>query len=58
MEYISQGHCIGTSHYVLAYFPKVGLRYRHAVCVSVNPHYYLLNARTNLYETWYVYHGP
>jgi hypothetical protein len=46
----------------LAYFPyfekmKVGLWYHHAVCVSVNPPCQLLNAWTNLYETWYIYHG-
>jgi hypothetical protein len=27
------------------------------VCVSVYPHYYLLNALPNLYDTWYVYRG-
>jgi hypothetical protein len=27
------------------------------VCVSVYPPYQLLNAWTNLYETWYVYYG-
>jgi hypothetical protein len=27
------------------------------MCVSVYPHYWLLKAWTNLYETWYVYHG-
>jgi hypothetical protein len=41
----------------LAYFPKVGLCDLHPVCVSVYPHYQLLNAWTNLYETWYVYHA-
>jgi hypothetical protein len=28
-----------------------------AVCVCVYPTYYHLNAWTNPYETWYVYHG-
>jgi hypothetical protein len=46
----------------LAYFPyfektKIGLRYRHAVCVSVYHPYQLLNGRTNLYKTWCLYHG-
>jgi hypothetical protein len=28
------------------------------VCVFIcSPHYYLLNDRTDLYETWYVYHA-
>jgi hypothetical protein len=27
------------------------------LCVCVSPTYHLLNAWTNLYETWYVYHG-
>jgi hypothetical protein len=27
------------------------------LAVSVNPPCQLLNASTNLYETWYVYHG-
>jgi hypothetical protein len=40
---------------MLAYFPQVGLCDLHAVCVS--PSIKLLNARTNLYETLYVYHG-
>jgi hypothetical protein len=38
---------------------KVGLWAHHAVCVSVHRlPYQLLNAWTNIYETWYVYHGP
>jgi hypothetical protein len=49
----------------LAYFPyfkklKVGLWDYLAVCMSVCLHVYpyqLLNAWTNIYETWYVYHG-
>jgi hypothetical protein len=45
-------------HLYLAYFPKVGLCDLHPVCVSVYPTYHrLLNASTNLYETWYAYHG-
>jgi hypothetical protein len=36
---------------------KVGLCDLHAVCVSMYPPYQLLNALTNLYETWYAYHG-
>jgi hypothetical protein len=36
---------------------KVGLCDHHAVCVPVYPPYKLLNAWTNLYETWYVYHS-
>jgi hypothetical protein len=38
----------------LDYFPKVGLCDLHPVCVSMYPSYQLLNAQTNLYETWYV----
>jgi hypothetical protein len=43
------------------YFPyfgkmKVGLWKHLAVCVGIPPQR-LLNALTNLYETWYVYHG-
>jgi hypothetical protein len=48
--------------YFLVYFPylekiEAGLCDLHAVCVSVYPLYQLLNAWTNLYETWYAYHG-
>jgi hypothetical protein len=32
------------------------MRSLSCVCVSVYPPYQILNARTNLYETWYVYH--
>jgi hypothetical protein len=49
--------------FFLAHFPyfekkkKVGLCYLHAVCVSVDAPYQILNAGTNLYETWYIHHG-
>jgi hypothetical protein len=40
-----------------SYPPKIGIWNFHAVCVSGCPPYRLLNALTNLYETWYVYHN-
>jgi hypothetical protein len=45
--------------FLLAYFPKVNLWDLHPVCVPVYPPppNQLLNAWTNLYETFYVYHG-
>jgi hypothetical protein len=42
---------------IVAYFPKVRLWDRNAVCVSVYPPYQLLNVWTNPYETWYVCQG-
>jgi hypothetical protein len=47
-------------HFLLAYFSyfekiKEGVCDLHPVFVSVNLPYQLLNAWTNLYETWYIY---
>jgi hypothetical protein len=36
---------------------KAGLWDHLALCVYVYPPYQILNAWTNFYETWYVYHG-
>jgi hypothetical protein len=40
-----------------AYFPKLRLCDLHPVCLSVIPPHQILNGLTDLYETWYVYHG-
>jgi hypothetical protein len=36
---------------------KVGLCDLNPVCMFVYPSYWLLNAWTNLYETWCIHHG-
>jgi hypothetical protein len=42
---------------IFSRLPKMSLCHLHAVCVSVYPSFQRLIAWTNLYETWYVYHG-
>jgi hypothetical protein len=49
-----------SSQSVLAHFPKVILCDLHAICVYLwipPPPNLLLNTWTNVYETWYRYHG-